>query len=174
MAAAIGFALSGGALAQAMTKNQYQSAKDAIAAELKAAKADCQTLSANAGDICKAKAGGREKVALAELETWYKPSANATYELRLARADADFRLAREICDDKAGNVKDVCVKEAKAGEVAARADAKERLKTTDARDEAASARREADYAVAKEKCGSFAGDAKSNCMNDAKARFGKS
>lgn len=29
-------------------------------------------------------------------------------------------------------------------------------------------------AVAKEKCDTFAGDAKANCVNDAKARFGKS
>lgn len=35
-------------------------------------------------------------------------------------------------------------------------------------------KRDADYAVAKEKCDAFAGGAKSNCMNEAKACFGKS
>ena len=174
MAVAIGLALSAGATAQVMSKAEFQSAKDSIAAEFTAAKADCQSLAANAKDICIAKADGRDKVAKADLQARYKPSESASYELRLARADADFRIAREICDDKAGNVKDVCVKEAKAAEVAAKSDARTRLKSADARNEADSAKRDADYAVAKEKCDRFAGDAKSNCMNDAKVRFGKS
>jgi hypothetical protein len=174
MAVAIGFSAGTGAMAQTMSKDEYKSARDGIAAEFTAAKADCQSLSANARDICNAKAGGRDNVAKADLEARYKPSEKASYELRVARADADYRVAREICDDKAGNVKDVCVKEAKAAEVAAKADAKSRLKTADARNEAGSARRAADYAVAKEKCDTFAGEVKSNCLNDAKARFGKS
>ena len=174
LAAALGVAASAGAAAQVMSKGEYQSAKDSIAAELTSARADCQSLSANAKDICTAKAGGRDKVAKADLEARYKPSENAHYELRLARADSNYRVAIEICDDSAGNVKDVCVKEAKAAEVAAKADAKTRLKSAEARNEGSSAKRDADYAVAKERCDSFAGAAKSNCMNDAKARFGKS
>ena len=35
-------------------------------------------------------------------------------------------------------------------------------------------KRDAEYAVAKEKCDAFAGDAKTNCLNEANARFGKS
>ena len=53
-----------------------------------------------------AKAGGREKVAKAELEARDKPSENASYKLRVARADADYSVAKEACDDKAGNVKE--------------------------------------------------------------------
>lgn len=53
-------------------------------------------------------------------------------------------------------------------------DAKASMKTAEARNDASSARRDAEYAVAKEKCATFAGDAKTNCLNDAKARFGKS
>ena len=174
MAAAIGFAAGTGAMAQTMSKSEYQSSRDGIAAEFTSAKADCQSLSGNAKDICNAKAGGRDKVAKADLEARYKPSESARYELRLARADADYRVAIEICDDSAGNVKDVCVKEAKAAEVAAKADARTKLKSADARNDADSAKRDADFAVAKERCDRFAGDAKSSCMNDAKLRFGKS
>ena len=46
-------------------------------------------------------------------------------------------MAKERCDDKAGNVKDVCVKEARAAAVAAKADAKAKLKTANANDQAA-------------------------------------
>jgi hypothetical protein len=44
----------------------------------------------------------------------------------------------------------------------------------DARKDAASDKRDADCAVAKEKCDAFASDAKSNCRKAAKVRFGKS
>jgi hypothetical protein len=43
----------------------------------------------------------------------------------------------------------------------------------EARKDAVLDKRDADYAVAKERCDIFAGDAKANCLNDAKARFGK-
>jgi hypothetical protein len=193
---ALGLAFSGSAIAQNMSKEQYKSGKDRIAADYKTDKAACGAFAGNAKDICKAEAGGREKVAKAELEAGYKPSVDASYKLRLARAEAAYSVAKEKCDDKSGNVKDVCVKEAKANQVAAKADAKAQMKTSDAnataiatsnkasnvagekgadaRKDAAADKRDADYAVAKEKCAAFAGDAKSSCMNDAKARFGKS
>jgi len=44
----------------------------------------------------------------------------------------------------------------------------------DARRDAAGDKSAADYAVAKEKCDVFAGEVKVNCINNAKARFGKS
>ncbi len=39
---------------------------------------------------------------------------------------------------------------------------------------AAADKRDADYAVAKEKCDAFSSDAKDRCMADEKARYGKS
>jgi hypothetical protein len=186
-AIAVGISLGfcAGANAQVMSKDQYRSGKDGIAAQYKAEKDACGSLSGNAKDICRAEAGGREKVAKAELDANYKPSENARYKLRVARAEAGYAVARERCDDSAGNVKDVCLKEASAAEVAAKSDAKAKLKSanannvarekgTEARKDAASATRDADYAVAKEKCDTFAGEAKVRCLSDAKARFGKS
>ena len=38
--------------------------------------------------------------------------------------EADYKVAMEKCDDKAGNLKDVCIKEAKAAMKSAKADAK--------------------------------------------------
>lgn len=194
-AVAIGLVFSAGAVAQNLSKEGYAAGKQDIAAESKSAMAACGTLSGNAKDICKAGASGKEKVAKAELEAQYKPSNDNSYKVRIARADADYSVAKERCDDRAGNVKDVCVKEAKAAEVAAKADATAWLKTAtanekaaatsakannkasdagaDARKDAALNKRDADYAVAKEKCDVFASDAKSNCINEAKARFGK-
>ena len=185
LAVAVGLACSASAFAQTMSKEQYQSAKDVIAADYKTNSAACGTLAGNAKDICKAQTDGEQKFARADLEAKYKHSAEASYKAKVARADANYAVAKEECDDKAGNVKDVCVKEAKAVSVAAKADAKAQMKSrnanstavekgADARKDAAADKRAADYAVAKEKCDAFAGDVKSNCLNNAKARFGKS
>jgi len=40
--------------------------------------------------------------------------------------------------------------------------------------DAATEKRDADYKLAKEKCDTFAGDAKASCLTEANTRFGKS
>jgi len=191
LALAIGLAFSTGAMAQSdakterMSKSEYTMHKDAIKADLKTAKTACDALSGNAQDICNAKAKGNEKVAAAELEARYKPTQKSRANVAAAKADAAYEVAKEQCDDKAGNAKDVCIKEAKAARTTAKADAKAqskvsqasgvaRGKSTDARKGAADEKRDADYAVAKEKCDRFSGNAKDSCMTEAKARFGQS
>lgn len=172
--AAAALAFGGSAIAaQGISKDEYKAGKDRIAADYKAAKANCDSLAGNAKDICVAEAKGREKVAKAELEAAYKPSDKHRYDAAAAKAEADYAVAKERCDDKAGNDKKVCVKEAKAAETRAKADAKAGMKSTGARKDAAEDKRDADYAVAKAKCDTYSGDAKDRCMSDAKARYGK-
>ena len=132
-AAAIALTISAGALAaQGMSKQEYKAAQDRIAADYKSAKAGCDSLSANAKDVCMAEARGKQKVAKAELETTNKPGDKARYAVSVAKAEADYAVAKEKCDDKAGNDKKACVKEAKAAEARAKANAKAQLKTADA------------------------------------------
>lgn len=192
---AISLAFSVNAMAQNMSKDEYKAAEKRIAAEYKADKVRCASLAANAKDICKAEAKGKDNVALAELEAQYKPSKKATYNVSVAKAESDYIVANEKCDDKAGNDKDVCVKEAKAALVSAKADAKAQMttseantkareETSDAREEAqekgsearqdaAAAKSDADYKVAIEKCDKFAGDLKDQCVTSAKTKYGK-
>ena len=196
IAAAIALAFSAGAMATSMSKDDYTSGKASIAAQYKSARAGCDSFSANAKDVCMAEAKGKENVAKAALEAEYKPSEDARYKVRVARADAAHSVARQKGDDTAGNVKDVCLKEANAAAVATTADAKARLKTSNAnqvakdktaeartkasetsaaaRQDAATDKRNAEYAVAKEKCDTFAGDTKAACVKEAKVRFGQS
>ena len=91
----------------------------------------------------------------------------------VAKAEAAYGVARELCDDKGGNDKDVCVTEAKAARTKALADATLDKKIVAASRDAVEDKREADYKVAAEKCDSLAGDAKTACVNEAKARFNK-
>ena len=184
VAAAIAFTFSVGASA-AMTKDEYKAGRDTIKANYKTAKAGCDAFKANAKDICIAEAKGKESIAKAELEVGYKPSKKNRYNVSVAKADAAYKVANEKCDDKAGNDKDVCVKEAKAARVFAKADATTALKSAEAnqdasektaaaRKDAATDKRNAEYAVAKEKCDKLADAAKTACVKDAKVRFGQS
>lgn len=185
-AIAAAMALCGPSVALAgMSKADYEAGKKSIGAEYKQAKAGCEPMAGNAKDVCAAEAKGKERVALADLGAAYKPTVKARYDARLARAEADHSVAMERCDDKAGNAKDVCVKEAHAVRTAARADATANMKTADAkqgagkqiaeaRKDAAADKRDAEYAVAKEKCDALAGSARDSCVGDAKSRFGKS
>ena len=184
LSAAFCLAISTSAIGGAMSKTEYKAAKQDISAKYKADKTACKAMTGNAKDICIEEAKGREKVAKAELEAKESPSDKHRYDLRMAKANAAYAVAKEKCDDLSGNAKDVCRKEAKAAYVAAKADAKvaektsdanatAREKTTESRRDAAGDKRDANYAVAKEKCDALAGDAKANCIKEAKARFGQ-
>lgn len=169
--------------ALAVTKAEYKATEDRIALDYKTNKARCDTLAGNAKDICMAEAKGIEKVSKAELEARYKPSAKADFEVREARADAVYEIAKEKCDDLAGNTKDVCEKDAKAAHVRALADAKVSkadAETADMRVEklaaaqksAVSDKLSAEFSAAKERCDALSGASKDACVADAKVRFG--
>jgi hypothetical protein len=156
-----------------MSNADYNANRTRIGADYKVEKAACASLAGNTKDICVQQAKAKEKVARAELEYSYSGKAADANKLAVARAESDYAVAKERCDDKAGNAKDVCVKEAKAIEVKALADAKLGKEIGEARKDAAADKRDADYKVAAEKCDALAGDAKDSCIAAAKARFGK-
>jgi hypothetical protein len=159
--------------ADTMPKADYRAGKTRIDAQYKADKAPCASLAGNARDICVEQAKGRQRVARAELEYAYTGKPRDRDKVLRARADAAYGVARERCDDLAGNPKDVCVKEAKAARTKALADAKMENKVGEAEHDAAVTKRDADYRVAAEKCDALAGDAKASCVANAKADFGK-
>ena len=194
LCATAGLALAGTVAAQATSTSAPQAplSKDGfIAAKAKADsqygidKKACDSLSANAKDVCIAQAKGKESVAKADAQAAYENTAKARQSARVAHAQADYDVAIQKCDDQAGNLKDVCVKEAKSGLVKGKADAKvDRVaadtrqegaaKRTEAREEANTEKRDAEFKVAIEKCDALAGPAKDSCVSGAKVQFGKS
>ncbi len=156
-----------------MAKADYDAGKNRISATYKSAKTACDAQSGNGKDVCVEEAKAREKVARAELEYGYSGKPADQTKVLVAQAEANYAVAKEKCDDMAGNTKDVCVKEAKAVEVKALADAKLGKQIGEARTDANADKRDADYKVASEKCDALAGEAKSACVAAAKARFGK-
>jgi hypothetical protein len=168
-----------------ITKDAYDLAIRKADTQYTIDKDACAPRSGNAKDICLAEATGREKVAKADAEAAYNTTPKGREGARVARAEATYNVAKEKCDDLAGNAKDVCVKEADAALVKAKADAKvdrvaadtrqdAAVKQVDARNEASAAKREAEYKVAIEKCDALAGTAKDSCVGTAKTQYGKS
>ncbi|MGZ8260107.1 MAG: hypothetical protein ACXWUL_06100 [Caldimonas sp.] len=164
-------ALAGGAHA-AGDKGAYESARASAKSTYEAARKQCDAKNGNAKDICVAEAKAARTKAEEDAEVAHKNTPKAREHAVREVAEANYQVAKQRCDDRTGNDKDVCVKVAKAELTRAKADAKARRKTTDARSDAAKDKREADYKVAAEKCDALNGDAKSTCIKDAKAKYG--
>ncbi|ANH70253.1 hypothetical protein [Mitsuaria sp. 7] len=162
---------AGMANAANFSKSVYDGAKDDIKKTYKVDKDACDQLSGNAKDICVKEAKGREDVAMAQLE--YNYSGNAKDEAKLieTRYEARYDVAKERCDDRSGEAKDVCQREAKTSYEKAKAELKMNKKVAAAVDDAEETRVKADYKLAAEKCNTLSGDAKDVCVNSAKARY---
>ncbi len=168
-----------------MSKDNYAMANKNADAQYRIDKEACASLSGNAKDICVAQAKGNDSVAKADAKAAYENTPKARESARIAHAQASYNVAIEKCDDLAGNRKDVCVKEAKAGLIKGKANAKvDRVaadtsqdaaaKQAEARKDANADKRDAEYKVAIEKCDALAGTTKDACVGNAKVQFGKS
>ena len=154
-----------------LTKPVYTSAKDEVKATFKVEREGCNSLSGNTKDVCVERVKGEEKVALAHLEWQYTGKAKDRTHYQETRYEATYAIAKEMCDDKAGNAKDVCLADAKAARDKAKADVKANKEIAEAQADATSAKLKADYKAANERCDSFSGDAKDICQASAKARY---
>jgi hypothetical protein len=173
----LGLALAGAnamaARPSAEAKAAYTQAKDRAAADYKMARARCDAITGNPKDVCVAEAKAVRVRTEQEANALYRNTLKAYTDSRVAIADANYALDKVKCDGLTGNEKDVCVTQAKATLVAAKADAKADKKAIEARTDARDDKIEAEYKVAREKCDAFAGAAKDNCVSAAKTQFGK-
>ena len=92
LAVSIGIAFSAGATAQALSKADYKSARDAIAAEYKSDRAACVPMASDAKSRCYTEAKSKQKSARAELDARQKP-------VRAAAAPAKRESPQEYVDD---------------------------------------------------------------------------
>lgn len=176
------FTVAGGAGA-AMDREEYSAHKDRIDAEHKAALARCKPMNDQGRDLCEVQAAGVRRVARAELDAQYKPGPRNAEKVMMARAEADYALAKERCEGVAADARDICRKDAKAAFAAARADAKAAKAAAERGErsrEAARQRRDARteqndalYAAGKERCDALSGQSRDLCVADLNKRFGK-
>jgi hypothetical protein len=203
LATAIALSFGAAALADSMTKPQHTSAKNEIEAAYKAAKVACERDEGQCeGHLHGRGQGQGESRACrpgSDLQAQHEGALRGTRRAGRCR----YSVAKEKCDDLAGNAKDVCRKEADTAHIAGKADAKAQMKTVgsehgrrkktpregeatndrqanekatkkiaEAHKDAAEDKREADYALAKEKCDCACRRRKDACLADAKARYG--
>lgn len=96
--------------------------------------------------------------------------AKSAYQATKDAASADYKAARATCNSLKGKPKKICIEEAKALQTRAQAQAEASYKNTlRARIKARKAIAAADYALAKSRCESQAGNARNVCIEQAKA-----
>jgi hypothetical protein len=119
MAAAAALVVAGSTWAAAtkapapMSEAAYEASQARIAADFKAEREACDRVRGHARDLCRAQSKGRKNTARAELQARYEPSPEADQQLKNARAEAKYALARVRCDALKGNAEDRCRQEAK-------------------------------------------------------------
>jgi hypothetical protein len=114
------------ALALAFGMNAQALDTRAIDQQHKAAMDKCKDLKGNAKDICKAEANGQRKVAKAEAELKEKDTPKNRMKVDEAKADAQYDVAKQKCDDQKGKAKSDCKHAAKAERDGAIAEARKK------------------------------------------------
>jgi hypothetical protein len=107
-----------------MSNDELKAAKDQIDATYKTDKKACDAMKDNAKDVCEKEAKAKQKMAQADLD--YKRTGKDSDRIKAmqVKAEQEYEVAKERCDDKSGADKDACKKEAKATEAKAKADLK--------------------------------------------------
>jgi osmotically-inducible protein OsmY len=94
----------------------------------------------------------------------------ASYRAVTQKAAADYKAATTKCGGMNGNDKDVCMAEAKLARTRTESDALSQYNNTPkGREKARSSLADAEYDLAKAKCGGKSGAEKDDCMNNAKS-----
>jgi hypothetical protein len=109
-----GIALASIAGAQSLNREAFKAETDKVDAVYKADKERCDTLSGNQKDICEAQAKAKRDIAKADLEANMRNTAEARRDAVIRKAEAEYDVAKQRCDDFSGNAKDVCERDAKA------------------------------------------------------------
>jgi hypothetical protein len=170
---ALGSGAAGAARPSAEAKAVYAQTRDQAATAYQTARARCDVITGNPKDVCVAEAKAARIRAEQEAGALYQNTLKAYTDSRLKIASANYDLDKTRCEALTGNPKDVCMSQAKATRVAARADAKADKKAIEARSDARDDKITAEYKVAREKCDAFAGAVKDSCVSAAKSQYGK-
>jgi hypothetical protein len=115
--------------AHGMSREQKNAAEDRIEEAAKAEKKACKSMSGNAKDVCEAEAKAKEKVAKAELDYQYSATERNRVKLADMKAEAEYEVAKERCEDQTGDARSACKKQAKEHEQAARAEIRKSAKS---------------------------------------------
>jgi hypothetical protein len=166
--------------AQSITESEYKIQKDNINQVHDTDKDRCDKLSGDRKDLCDAQADAKRKIALAELEAAYKDTPEERAKAAKVRADADYDVGKQRCQEYKGDAKDLCMTQAKAAHERAKTDLKYRKDAREAHKDLSKTRAKAQeeknditFDAEMKRCDSFAGDAHDACEKRVKQRFGR-
>ncbi|MDB5958192.1 hypothetical protein [Ramlibacter sp.] len=184
IALAAGLAFCTGVAGQVLAPSDYQAREQAIATRLSSARKGCAGLAAHPKAVCFAEANAGAKIARANLEASYRPSAKARHRALIVAADSRLAVARVRCADRSGTARRTCETQAMSAWTSADADADARLKTAEAkakaseqsledREDASSETLEARYAAARRQCDGYVGKTRDLCLLQTRAHFSR-
>jgi len=107
-----------------MSRADYSVAKKAIEGETRVSLGRCRDVEGTAREICKAEVRAEERVKKADLDARYHGTVSAAADARLARAKAQYDVAKAKCGSYASEQKSECLKSARAEKARALTDAK--------------------------------------------------
>jgi hypothetical protein len=107
-----------------MSPVDYSAAKRAIEGDVRGTLVKCRDLEGQANDICKAEARADERIRKADLEADYRGTVAAAADAKLARAKAQFDVARAKCGGEHGDGKISCLRSARSDKAKAISEAK--------------------------------------------------
>lgn len=107
-----------------MSPLDYGASKKAIESETRIAISLCGDKEGQDREICKAEARADDRVRKADLEAQYRGTVSAATDARLARAKAQFEVAKVKCADQRSEEKISCLRSARAEKSKALAEAK--------------------------------------------------
>ena len=98
------------------------------------------------------------------------PMSKEAFEAAMEKIELQGKSERKACDTRQGRAAELCTKEAKAREKIAKAELQAQYEPSpESWQEARNVKAEAEYAVAREKCGDLKGTAKDRCVTAAKS-----
>jgi hypothetical protein len=113
-ATAFGISAAGDSPRSLMSPADYSTAKKAIESDVHASMAKCRDQDGRSRDICKAEARADELVRKADLEAQYRGTVASAAEAKLARAKAQYEVAKTRCADQHGEDRLSCLRTARA------------------------------------------------------------
>ena len=107
-----------------------------IDAEFDAARERCDDLAGQAKDICLAEARAERRIRKVEVAARGQGTTKARYDAQVARAEAEFGVAKERCGIRGGDERAACVADARAAEARAKEEARRARAEAEAREDA--------------------------------------
>ncbi len=116
---------------RAMSRAEYSAERERIQADYKSSHEACKPLSGNSREVCRVQARSDEKMRLADLQARYKATPSAQADARVAKAKAQYEVAKQKCEDQPASDRAACRRNAKADESRAVASSSSRQASRD-------------------------------------------